>query len=52
MFVPSYIADSVLWPVAQAINFSFVPVNLQPVYVNVLNVFWNAFLSYMANKGH
>jgi putative intracellular protease/amidase len=52
VFWPSLLADCALWPVAQVINFAMVPVPLQPIYVNVLNVFWNAFLSYMAHSDH
>lgn len=52
VFWPSLLADFAVWPAAQVINFAFVPVPLQPIYVNVLNVFWNAFLSFMAHKTH
>jgi len=52
VFWPSLLADCAVWPAAQVINFAFVPVPLQPIYVNVLNVFWNAFLSFMAHKTH
>ena len=52
VFWPSFLADCAVWPAVQVINFAFVPVPLQPIYVNVLNVFWNAFLSFMAHKTH
>ena len=39
-----------VWPMAQMINFSFVPQHLQPVYVNILNIGWNTFLCYTAQS--
>jgi hypothetical protein len=39
-----YSTDLMVWPVLQIINFTFVPPHLNSIYVNVINVFWNAFL--------
>jgi len=50
VYVETYIADCVVWPPLQLINFSFVPLKYQVLYVNVANLFWNTFLSFMANK--
>lgn len=44
------LADYMFWPPLQLINFSFVPVRYQFLYVNVATLGWNAFLSLMANK--
>lgn len=52
VYVPTFAADCAIWPIVQAVNFSVVPVALQPLTVNVVNLFWNAFLSFMANKAH
>lgn len=49
-FLGIYVLDCAVWPMAQMINFSFVPQHLQPVYVNVLNIGWNAFLCYTAQS--
>lgn len=49
-FMGIYVLDCAVWPMAQMINFSFVPQHLQPVYVNVLNVGWNAFLCHTAQS--
>jgi len=49
-FLGIYVMDCAVWPMAQMINFSFVVPHLQPVYVNVLNIFWNAFLCYTAQS--
>lgn len=40
-----YLLDCLIWPPLQFVNFTFVKKEFQPIYVNVLNVFWNTFLS-------
>jgi len=50
VYLMTYISDSIVWPPLQLFNFSFVPVRYQFLYVNTCNLFWNAFLSYVANK--
>ena len=52
VYIPTYIADWVVWPPLQLVNFTFVPVRYQVLYVNVCNLLWNTFLSFMANGGH
>jgi hypothetical protein len=47
-FLGIYVLDCAVWPMAQMINFSFIPEHLQPVFVNILNIGWNAFLCYTA----
>ena len=47
----TYMADCLVWPPIQLINFTFVPVKLQFLYVNTANLAWNTYLSLMAN-GH
>lgn len=39
-----------LWPAANAINFSVIPIKFQVLYFNFISVFWNMFLSYVQNK--
>ena len=41
----------VVWPVLQAVNFAFVPVQFQVLFVNVCVIFWSAFLSVMQSDG-
>lgn len=50
----TYVTDCLVWPPLQLINFSFIPVRFQFLYVNVANLAWNTFLSLMANEkgGH
>lgn len=50
-FINIYVTDCAVWPLAQMANFAFVPSHLQPIFVNVVNVAWNTFLSY-ASQGH
>ncbi|XP_064538833.1 mpv17-like protein [Drosophila montana] len=39
-----------VWPLAQTINFTLVPVQYQVIYVQVIALFWNCFLSMMLNE--
>ncbi|KAI8618143.1 hypothetical protein BC830DRAFT_1110212 [Chytriomyces sp. MP71] len=50
-FWPTYVTDVLLWTPIQFFNFRFVPVHLQPQLVNLVNVGWNAFLSYVKHEG-
>jgi len=50
-FVQIYVADCAVWPLVQMANFAFVPAHLQPIFVNVMNIGWNTFLSYVS-QGH
>lgn len=34
-----------IWPLVQAVNFAFVPVPLQVLFVNVVGLAWGAVLS-------
>jgi len=52
IYVPTYVADWVVWPPLQLVNFTFVPLRYQVLYVNMCNLLWNTFLSFMANGGH
>ncbi|KAJ3368971.1 hypothetical protein GGF31_005932 [Allomyces arbusculus] len=49
-FWPTYKVDLAVWAPIQLVNFKVVPVPLQPVFVNAVNVFWNAYLSYVKHK--
>ncbi len=50
-FVQIYVADCAVWPLVQMSNFAFIPAHLQPIFVNVMNIGWNTFLSYVS-QGH
>jgi hypothetical protein len=50
-FVEIFVTDCAVWPLAQMANFAFIPSHLQPIFVNIVNIGWNTFLSY-ASRGH
>eukprot|EP01125_Pyxidicula_operculata_P010052 TRINITY_DN3309_c0_g1_i2.p2 TRINITY_DN3309_c0_g1~~TRINITY_DN3309_c0_g1_i2.p2 ORF type:complete len:174 (-),score=21.09 TRINITY_DN3309_c0_g1_i2:190-711(-) len=51
-YINCFIVDCAVWPGTQALNFRFVSPNHQGVVVNVVTVFWAAFLSYMDARPH
>ncbi|KAF6261972.1 hypothetical protein COO60DRAFT_1498627 [Scenedesmus sp. NREL 46B-D3] len=51
-FKPTMMANYMLWPVANLVNFAFVPPAQRILYCNVVYIFWASYLSAMAsNKG-
>jgi len=46
---PTMITNWKVWPLLQLINFKFVPLPLQVLYVNFMAIWWNAYLSFMKN---
>jgi len=46
-----YLTIYAVWPLAQIANFAFIPAIYQPIYVNILNIFWNAFICFVS-QGH
>lgn len=50
-FMTTLIADLIVWPGAQFINFLFLPTHYRILYISSLNLFWNAFLSNMQHHG-
>lgn len=39
-----------VWPLAHAINFKFIPTEQRVLYINVIQVFYNCFLSIVSSK--
>lgn len=39
-----------VWPLAHAINFRYIPTDQRVLYINVIQVFYNCFLSIVGNK--
>lgn len=39
-----------LWPVAQLINFYFVPLKFRVNYTNLVSLVWNSYVGYVANR--
>ena len=50
VYIETYLTDCIVWPPIQLINFTFIPLRFQFLYVNFANLGWNTFLSLMANK--
>lgn len=46
-----YKADWTVWPAAQAVNFYAVPTQFRVMYVGMVTLCWNTFLSYMKHQG-
>jgi len=49
-FLTIYIADWLIWPPTQLINFLFVPLKYRVLYINMITMFYNVFLCYVKNK--
>eukprot|EP01031_Cornospumella_fuschlensis_P036989 gene36989-44875_t len=47
---PSLVANWYCWPAINLLNFQYVPVQYRVLFANVAAVFWNMFLSNIANK--
>lgn len=45
------IYGSAIWPVANVVNFAYVPLHRRLLYLNMIGVGWNAFLSFQTCNG-
>ena len=50
-YLTIYMTDCAVWPLIQIGNFAFIPAIYQPIFVNFINIFWNAFICYVS-QGH
>jgi hypothetical protein len=46
------LTEWILWIPAQVVNFRFVRGKFQVLFVNMVGIFWNGYLSWMAQKAH
>ena len=49
-FFPTLLLDYSVWPIANFINFWYVPTFYQPVYVSCVTFFFNIVFSFIANR--
>jgi len=49
-FLTIYMADWLIWPPTQFINFFFVPLKYRVLYINLITMFYNIFLCYVKNR--
>lgn len=49
-FPQTFIANFKLWPAAQWINFTIVPVEYRVLFINIVAIFWTTYLSYVQNS--
>ncbi|KAJ9237795.1 hypothetical protein DTO166G5_3358 [Paecilomyces variotii] len=49
-FWQSYKANLMIWPWVQAVNFTFVPLELRVLVVNVISLGWNCILSLISSN--
>lgn len=48
--MPTYITNLYVWPLLMLINLTCVPLKLQVLYINFMQIWWNAYLSFMKNN--
>jgi len=46
-FLRVFIMDQKIWPLTQLINFYFIPLRYQIFVIEIVNVFWSAYLSFV-----
>ncbi|ORY54576.1 uncharacterized protein BCR38DRAFT_453520 [Pseudomassariella vexata] len=49
-YIPALSTNYLVWPFAQMVNFKMVPLNGQVLFVNVISIGWNCYLS-VVNSG-
>ena len=50
-FVSTFAADMCIWPLANVINFRYIPIHYRPTFVGVVQIGWQAYLSGVAHAG-
>lgn len=45
VFWDTLVANYTVWPLLQVVNFKYVGVQHQTLFVNIMAIFWNAYLS-------
>jgi len=48
-YLQTLITNYKIWPLAQTINFTFIPIQHRIGFVQLVAIFWNAYMSWMVN---
>ncbi|KAB5567010.1 hypothetical protein GE09DRAFT_754357 [Coniochaeta sp. 2T2.1] len=46
-YVPALTTNYMIWPFVQLVNFRFVPLHHRVLFVNLISIGWNCYLSYL-----
>ncbi|OIW26008.1 hypothetical protein CONLIGDRAFT_515878 [Coniochaeta ligniaria NRRL 30616] len=46
-YTPALLTNYMIWPFVQLVNFKFVPLHHRVLFVNVISIGWNCYLSYL-----
>ncbi|KAJ9137612.1 Protein sym-1 [Coniochaeta hoffmannii] len=46
-YKPALLTNYMIWPFVQLVNFKFVPLHHRVLFVNVISIGWNCYLSYL-----
>ena len=49
-YIPTLVANYKVWPAVQIMNFCLVPLNFRLLFVNIVALGWNAYLSLINAK--
>lgn len=49
-YLDALITNYKIWPLAQTLNFTFVPIQHRVGFVQIVAIFWNAYMSWVTNK--
>ncbi|ORY02721.1 hypothetical protein K493DRAFT_79694 [Basidiobolus meristosporus CBS 931.73] len=49
-YVPGLLGNYQLWPLAQLVNFFYVPLSLRVPFSSTVGIFWNSYLSWLNSK--
>lgn len=49
-YLPTLKLNYLIWPIANFVNFKFVPIDLRILYISTVGLFWGAILARMTNK--
>lgn len=50
--LPTYLVDIAVWLPIQTVNFRWIPVVYQAIFVQSCNIGWNAYLSFVQHRDH